>query len=796
MFRFKRVVAVLAIIAIMLPYGTFAAGGKSDISNHWAKEEINYLLGKNIISGYPDGSFKPDQRITRAEFIRIINSVFGYSEIGKVQFTDVKKTDWFYDEIGKAVSAGYIDGYTDGTMKPNSQITRQEVSKIMTVVLGLNEIKSESTNSFTDSSKIDNWAKGYVTSLKNKGYISGYPDGTFRPTSPITRAEAVKIITNASGNIINSPGEYSEDADGNVLVNTPNVTLRNMKIKGDLYLTEGIGDGDVILDNVKVYGDVYIRGGGENSVTIRNSSLGQVFAKRDNAKLRVVVDKNTEVSTITVDKNIILVVKENAKVESIKVAGKANVEIGKGIEVKTIDVKAKDVEIEAQGSIGSVISTEDVKINDTLVEKGKEIKVENGKVKEITDEVPVTGVELDKTNLILPIGEIKSLTATVSPEDAINKDIVWSSSHETIVTVDEDGNITAVLAGTAEITATTADGEFTATATVLVPAENTVAMIGTREYDNLQDVINEAQEDETIILVTDVQLQSNGLTIGTDKKVTLDLAGHVISGVLNNVGSSALISNNGFLTIEDTSVEKSGKITNQATNPDRDWEHGYPAYANNTITNSGKLIINGGRIENTTDGGASYVIDNNSTVRDAVVIINGGYIVNPNNNFAIRQYANSTKNNNSVTINDGIVEGIRAVWIQLPGSSGQKKLAELIVNGGTLKSTDKDGYNLAVYSYTFGDSFEETKIIINGGIFDGDIGLTGGSPKVPTETVQVTGGYFKGEYGVYSYGTMEGFISGGYFMDKEESYLQEGYEFVDSDREGYVYMVVPAGEVE
>jgi len=49
---------------------------------------------------------------------------------------------------------------------------------------------------------------------------------------------------------------------------------------------------------------------------------------------------------------------------------------------------------------------------------------------------------------------------------------------------------------------------------------------------------------------------------------------------------------------------------------------------------------------------------------------------------------------------------------------------------------------------------------------------------------------------VYSYGTMERFISGGYFMDKEESYLQEGYEFVDSDREGYVYMVVPAGEVE
>ena len=798
MSRFKRLVAILVITAIMLPYGTFAAGGKNDISNHWAKEEIEYLLGKNIVSGYPDGSFKPDKSITRAEFIKIINNAFGYSEIGQVKFTDVKKADWFYDEIGKAVAAGYINGYTDGTMKPNNPITRQEVSKIMVVVFGLSETESESANGFKDSSKIDAWAKVYVSILKDKGYISGYPDGTFRPTSPITRAEAVKIITNASGNIINAPGQYSEDESGNVLVNTTSVVLKDMEIKGDLYLTEGIGDGHVVLNNVKVYGETYIRGGGENSITIRNSNLGQVVVKRDNAKTRVVIDKDTEVSNITLNQNTILVVKENGKVESVKVVGKSNVEVGERAKVGTVEVEAKDVEIKAEGNVDSIISTEDVKINDTVVEKGKEVKVEDGKVKEVKEEeeIPVAGFSLDKIELILPIDETKSLTATVSPADATNKEVIWSSSHEEVATVDENGNVTAVSPGTATITVTTADGGFTAEATVIVPAEDTVAIIGTTEYDDLQNAIDEAEEEDTIMLVADVELKTNGLTVGADKKVTLDLAGHVISGVLDNVGASALIANNGSLTIEDTSTEKTGKITNQAANPDRDWEAGYPAYANNTITNSGMLIINGGRIENTTDGGASYVIDNNSTVRDAVVVVNDGYVVNPNKNFAIRQYANSTVYQNSVTINGGIVEGTRAVWIQLPGSSGQKKLAELIVNGGTLKSTDKDGYNLAVYSYTFGDSFEETKIIINGGIFDGDIALTGGNPKDPTETVQVNGGYFKGDYGVYSYGTMEGFISGGYFMDIEESYLKSGYTFVDSDVEGYEYMVVPVEEME
>jgi hypothetical protein len=310
-----------------------------------------------------------------------------------------------------------------------------------------------------------------------------------------------------------------------------------------------------------------------------------------------------------------------------------------------------------------------------------------------------------------------------------------------------------------------------------------------KEYLNLQDAINDAGKRDTIKLLRNVRLKTTGLVVGAEKNVILDLAGHVLSGVFDNEGSSALITNHGTLTIIDTGG--TGKITNQALNPDTEWEPGFPAYANNTITNHGQLTIEGGRIENTTSGGASYVIDNNSTISDAVVVVEGGYIVNPNNNFAIRQFANSTKNKNSVTINDGVVEGTRAVWIQLPGSSGQQKRAELTVKGGTLRSTDKDGYNLAVYSYTFGDSFAATKITINGGVFDGDIALTGGNSKDTTETVQVKGGYFKGDYGVYSYGEMDGFITGGYFMsDKAQNYLAEGYTFGESDDAEYPYKVV------
>lgn len=312
------------------------------------------------------------------------------------------------------------------------------------------------------------------------------------------------------------------------------------------------------------------------------------------------------------------------------------------------------------------------------------------------------------------------------------------------------------------------------------------AAIGNAQYATLQDALNAANAGDTVALLRDVQLES-GLTVAAGREVVLELNGFVLSGVSSTSGASALITNNGTLTINDSSAEKTGKITTQAENPDTQWTAGYPAYANNTITNCGTLTINGGRIENVTGEGFCIPIDNNSTNRDAILVVNGGEIVHPNGNVAVRQYANSDTHQNSVTVNDGLLEGVRAVWIHLPSSDTTKAMpAELTVNGGTLRSTDKgeDGYNLAVYSYTYGNSFAKTKLTIQGGTFDGDVALTGGSNKTAVETVSVTGGTFLGEYGVYSYGEVtEGFISGGTFACDPSAYLT-GNASVDSSVSG------------
>lgn len=330
-----------------------------------------------------------------------------------------------------------------------------------------------------------------------------------------------------------------------------------------------------------------------------------------------------------------------------------------------------------------------------------------------------------------------------------------------------------------------------------------LAQIGNKFYKTIQEAIDEADDDTIVILKSEVLTQESLIPAG--KKVTIDLNGKVISGVSTVAASSAVITNNGELTIMDSSEEQTGKITSQAENPDTEWEAGFPAYANNTIKNCGILTVESGTIENTTEGGACYAIDNNSTASNAIVIINGG-VISHTTKVAIRQFANSATFENSVTINNGtVVGGSRAVWMQLPGSSASsEKKASLKVTDGVLTSKDET-YNLAVYVYSYGDSGANTKIDISGGEFNGNVALYGTTSTMPEKAVSVTGGTFNGAYGVFSYdGTTNEAavnaisITGGTF---ESDYCapyaaDEGYEFFKNAEGTYGLIKATPEEIE
>jgi len=321
-----------------------------------------------------------------------------------------------------------------------------------------------------------------------------------------------------------------------------------------------------------------------------------------------------------------------------------------------------------------------------------------------------------------------------------------------------------------------------------------------------EDLRNNLSTSGTVILGQQIILTSaNTLSVPNGVTVILDLNGYILGVDSNNEAKpTALITNNGELTIQDSSSDKTGKITSGYFSPDTDWgTEGFPTYATNTIKNQGKLTVNSGTIESSTKkGGASYAID---CYQGSTLIVNGGTIQQIAGDVAIRMFANSKTEKTSVLINDGVISGKRAVWIHLPGSCyGTAPIVELTVKGGTLSSNIAD--QPAIYSYSYGNSFANTNIIIEDGIFNGDVAFSGGLANYlksnthnclelesclknvdarALETVTVSGGTFNGD--IYSYGVddsenkkqaMGPFITGGTFGEDPSKYVKDTHEAV------------------
>lgn len=249
-----------------------------------------------------------------------------------------------------------------------------------------------------------------------------------------------------------------------------------------------------------------------------------------------------------------------------------------------------------------------------------------------------------------------------------------------------------------------------------------------------------------IALMNDMSLTDAPITIADDTVINLN--GNKLSGVATNASASKLITVPAGKTLTLTN----GVVEFAATTPDLDWDLGFPGYANNTINCSGKLIIDGATVINKTPaGGASYAVD---CYPGADLIINDG-VVDGNGKTAIRMFANSATVPTSVTINGGTVIGSRAIWVQLPSSNAAvAPTANLTVNGGKLVATNTTNY-LAIYTYSYGNSFDKTSITLNGGEYFGDVAL-GGGEKNGAHIISIDEANCKFYGDVYSYNTNDG----------------------------------------
>ena len=241
--------------------------------------------------------------------------------------------------------------------------------------------------------------------------------------------------------------------------------------------------------------------------------------------------------------------------------------------------------------------------------------------------------------------------------------------------------------------------------------------------------LTQALNGETAVvkLAADVTLTNENVAVAAGAKAILDLNGKTLTVTNTESEASCAIENKGELKI------KNGTITYQGV--------GDPnfGYGTNTINNTGKLIIDGATIVNTTTSGSSVAIDCSA---GAELIVNSGEIKSEKNAIRLCPFGNGEIN---CTITGGTITGARAVQIHLPSSDATSApVINLTVKGGTFNGTS----GMSIYSYSYGQSFANVNVTLAGGIFNNDVVFGGGSLDTQ-ENVTVTGGTFNGELGRY-----------------------------------------------
>ncbi|GGG07094.1 family 10 glycosylhydrolase [Paenibacillus aceti] len=169
----------------------------SDISGHWAEKYIQQAIQRRLINGYDDGSFRPDQSVNRGEFAVMLSRALKLEGAGAdISFADSGKiAAWAKPHIARVIEASIINGYQDHTFRPNQAINRAELATMIVRALGIEpDAKAEQELPFTDEKSIPAWARPYVAAAYHAGIVQGRADQTFAPNESATRAEAVVMI--------------------------------------------------------------------------------------------------------------------------------------------------------------------------------------------------------------------------------------------------------------------------------------------------------------------------------------------------------------------------------------------------------------------------------------------------------------------------------------------------------------------------------------------------------------------------------------------------------------------------
>lgn len=375
---------------------------------------ISLLL---ISSIQMSSAYETDINITRADFVTVVASVFDLKsklvlsdENTEISFSDIDQ-HIRKDDIILAIKHGIISGYPDKTFRPDRPITREEAAVVLLKALQSNystELIETEASVFKDWPQISPWAKSSVSHTALKKLISGFPDNTFKPKNYLTRVETAQIMANYRNSILVITGSSTmgpetgiQNISKDVFITSKNAHLRNLRIEGQLIITEKVGDGDVTLENVTVVGTTYIRGGGANSIEIIGGSYDDIIIERTmSGEIRIVSNLSDGVSVR---------VTNEADGQKIILAGRFNEVI--------LDAKGGTVEISKEASISRLTVNSSTEITGKGTIESANVNADNVKF----ENQPLT-LAIDSGVTIKPVISNGIPSVTVTPSTPSNPD--------------------------------------------------------------------------------------------------------------------------------------------------------------------------------------------------------------------------------------------------------------------------------------------------------------------------------------------------------------------------------------
>jgi hypothetical protein len=290
----KRIISafVATSLALSVPFTSFAAG--TDLDSHWAQPYMTKLVDLGYLHGYEDGTYRPDGVMTKAEFATLANQLFGFTEVAKEQYADVTTQEWYNNQLLIAKAAGYYYEAVPGVASPRSYLTKQEAAVMLNNIYQY-DANDKALKTMADNSTVSSFAKDAVGALVAEKIIVGDPVGdvrNFNPHQQYTRAFASTMLVQAVGDIVtkNATGVTYE---GNVLINSKDITLTNCTIKGNLLISKGVNGGTVTLNNVKATDGLVIVQGNAKIVTDTKTSIAKLRIQEGATFNGTAVKKNT-----------------------------------------------------------------------------------------------------------------------------------------------------------------------------------------------------------------------------------------------------------------------------------------------------------------------------------------------------------------------------------------------------------------------------------------------------------------------------------------------------------------------